>query len=75
MKDSVEIIRREVLKLKRTAAPVSELRDICKTEGGRLTVAGRDFIRWAKKSKAVSQATVARVLDVTPAAVSRHWNA
>jgi hypothetical protein len=74
MTDPVKIIRRETLRLKAAAAPVWELRETCKTSGGRLTDAGRDFIRWAKKTKVVSQATVARVLDVTPAAVSRHWN-
>lgn len=74
MNASVNIIRKEVRRLAAAAAPVTELRDHCKTDGGRLTPAGRALIGWAKNSGTVSQAAVARLLDVTPAAVSRHWN-
>jgi hypothetical protein len=74
MADSVQIIRREVRKLQAAAAPMSELRDSCKTDGGRLTPAGKSLIKWARKSGTISQATAARILDVTPAAVSRHWH-
>jgi methionine synthase II (cobalamin-independent) len=72
--DSVQIIRREVRKLANAAAPMIELRESCKTDGGRLTPAGRSLIEWARNTGSISQATTARILDVTAAAVSRHWN-
>ncbi|HEX6376860.1 MAG TPA: hypothetical protein VFZ91_14205 [Allosphingosinicella sp.] len=74
MSDSVQIIRREVRKLQAAAAPMSELRECCKTDGGRLTPAGKSLIKWARNSGTISQATIARILNITPAAVSRHWH-
>ena len=75
MTDSAKVIRRELRRLESAAAPMSELRECCKTEGGHLTTDGRRLIKWARNSGQISQATIARVLDVSPTAVSRHWNA
>lgn len=50
-----------------------ELRDLAKTDGGRMTSFGRALIT-AAKDAGVKQAFVARLLDISPGAVSQHYN-
>ena len=74
MNKSAHIIRRELRKLEGEAAPMTELRECCKTDGGHLTTDGKRLIKWAKNSGTIKQATIARILGITPAAVSRYWH-
>lgn len=70
MPGSASKIRKLLKELERESAVTEELREYAKTQGGRLTPFGVAIIRAASEHE-VPQAVVARILDVTPAAVSR----
>lgn len=63
-------IRKLLKELERQSAVSEEFRDYAKTEGGRLTPFGVAIIHAAIEHE-VPQAAIARILDVSPAAVSR----
>lgn len=65
-------IRRLLKLLERESSVTLELREWAKTEGGRLNAFGSDFIALAAEHE-IPQAVVARILDITPAAVSRRY--
>lgn len=67
------IIRRQLKALEAKAELVEFLRGQCKTDGGRLTESGRMFMAMAKAG-GWKQSTVAAILDITPGAVSQHFN-
>ena len=69
---ALKAVVRKARRLENDAFPVTELRDTCKTEGGRLNADGKAFIKWAKKAD-ISQAAVARLLGVSATAVSNHY--
>jgi hypothetical protein len=67
------IIRRQLKALEAKAELVDFIRGQCKTEGGRLNECGLLFMQMAKAG-GWKQATVATILDITPGAVSQHFN-
>jgi len=67
------IIRRQLRTLEAKAELIDFIRGQCKTEGGRLNEAGLMFMAMAKAG-GWKQATVAAILDITPGAVSQHFN-
>lgn len=71
--DPGRIIRSQVKVLEAAAEPLSLIRELAKTEGGRLTDYGKDFIAVQKKH-GVKQALVAKMLDISAGAVSQHYN-
>jgi hypothetical protein len=66
-------IRKLVLALESKAAPIDEFRQAAKTEGGRMSDFGREILGAAKRN-GVQQSLMARVLGITPGAVSQHYN-
>jgi hypothetical protein len=68
-----KLIRRQVRELESEAQLVSELRVLAKTDGGRMTDFGRDIITSAKEN-GVKQAFVAKLLAISPGAVSQHYS-
>lgn len=66
-------IRRLVKLLESEAGLVEELRAHAKTDGGRMTEFGRDFIACCRRAD-VKQAFVARLLDISAGAVSQHYS-
>ena len=67
------MIRMHLKALEKDAELVSELRQHAKTEGGRLSLFGREIVRLAKQND-IKQAFVAKLLDITAGAVSQHYN-
>lgn len=65
-------IRKLLKEMERESAVTEELRDLTKTEGGRLTPFGVGLIR-AAAEHGVPQAAIARILGISPAAVSRRY--
>ena len=61
-------IARQILEMDRD---LGTLRSLLKSEGGRLTPAGRAVIRQGLQA-GLQQAKIARLLEITPAAVSYH---
>jgi hypothetical protein len=49
------------------------MRSVMKTDGGRLKAAGRAFVEQALRD-GIPQATIARLLEITPSAVSYRAN-
>jgi hypothetical protein len=73
MDSPARIIRKQLKVLEDWAAPLEVLREAAKTDGGRLTAYGREFIALNKRH-GVRQVDVAKMLDITPGAVSQHYN-
>jgi Mn-dependent DtxR family transcriptional regulator len=67
------MIRMHLKSLEKQADLIEELRDMTKSEGGRLTHFGREFIRIARQNE-LQQSFVAKLLDITPGAVSQNYN-
>jgi len=72
MSEPGNMIRLHLKSLERDVDSLAELRRLSKTEGGRLTDVGRDFLRFAKRME-LKQSFVAKLLDITPGAVSQHY--
>jgi hypothetical protein len=51
---------------------IEEFRRLSKTKGGRLTQLGKHFLIFAKEND-MKQSYVAKLLDITPGAVSQHF--
>ncbi len=73
MADDAKIIRRYLRNMEKEVGLVHELRGYSKTDGGRLTDFGKSFVRLSRDS-GLKQAWVARLLGITPGAVSQHYN-
>jgi hypothetical protein len=67
------MIRIHLKSLEKQANLVHELRDLAKSDGGRLTLFGRELVRLAKQNE-VQQSFVAKLLDISAGAVSQHYN-
>jgi hypothetical protein len=67
------MIRLHLKSLERKANLVSKLRERAKSEGGRLTLFGRELVRLAKQND-LKQSFIAKLLDISPGAVSQHYN-
>lgn len=67
------IIRKQLKVMENEIGLLESLRDEAKTEGGRMTQFGRELIALAK-AKGLKQSLVAKLLDITPGAVSHHYN-
>ncbi len=67
-----KIIRQQVKALEEAAAPVSAVRARAKKDTGRLTDFGKDLLRTGKKHS-IPQAEMARLLGITPAAVTPYY--
>jgi hypothetical protein len=63
-----KLLARQILEMDRD---LGALRSLLKTDGGRLTPAGRAVVRQGIQS-GMQQAALARLLEITPAAVSYH---
>ena len=72
MSEPGNMIRLHLKSLEREVDLLTELRRLSKTEGGRLTDVGRSFLRFAKQME-LKQSFVAKLLDITPGAVSQHY--
>jgi predicted GNAT family N-acyltransferase len=70
--EAAKIIRRQVKILESDAELVAQLRLLAKTEGGHMTEFGREIIASAKDNS-VKQAFVAKLLAISPGAVSQHY--
>jgi hypothetical protein len=70
--DAGKIIRRQVKFLENKASLVDELQTLAKTNGGRMTAFGRELIESAKNND-VKQAFIAKLLGISPGAVSQHY--
>jgi hypothetical protein len=68
-----KIIRQQVKVLESNSTLVDELRVLAKTEGGRMTPFGRELIESAKNND-IKQSFIAKLLNITPGAVSQHYN-
>jgi hypothetical protein len=67
------MIRIHLKSLEKQAKLVGDLRELAKSEGGRLTLFGRELVRLAKQNE-VQQSFVAKLLDISAGAVSQHYN-
>lgn len=70
---ATRIIRKQLKVLEGQLELIEGLRDLAKTDGGRMTDFGRALIAAAKDAN-VKQAYVARLLEISPGAVSQHYN-
>ncbi len=73
MSTAGQTIRKQVKILEAAAEAVEQVRNEAKKESGRLTPFGRDLLAAGKKN-GVQQAVLARLLDISPGAVSQHYN-
>lgn len=73
MHQAGSIIRKQLKALESELDLLAELRHLSKTEGGRMTEFGRAIIAASKDAK-VKQSFVARLLQISPGAVSQHFN-
>jgi DNA-binding MarR family transcriptional regulator len=64
-------IHQQIKKLESDADLIYTLRDLAKTDGGRLTTFGKDFLH-ACVVNAVPQSTIAKILGVTSSAVNQN---
>jgi hypothetical protein len=71
--DAAKIIRQQSRILEARADLITELRQHSLTEGGRLSLFGREFVRLAKQNE-LKQAFVAKLLGISNGAVSQHYN-
>jgi len=71
--DAAKTIRNKLREIENELALIESLRMAAKTEGGRLSAFGRDLLKAAKVA-GVKQAFMAKLLDITPGAVSQHYN-
>jgi hypothetical protein len=71
--EDAKLIRRYLKKLEKQAGILTQLREVTKTDGGRLNDFGKKLVASAKTSK-VQQAFVAKLLDISPGAVSQHYS-
>ncbi|MCW1431581.1 hypothetical protein [Novosphingobium sp. JCM 18896] len=67
------IIRKQLKAIEAELELVDGLRDLAKTEGGRMTEFGRALLVAAKDAE-VKQSFMARLLGISPGAVSQHYN-
>lgn len=74
MPGSISAIRRHLNNIEAQIELVDELRMAAKTDGGRMTPFGSDLIRSARDN-GLQQAFIARLLDISPGAVSHRYNA
>lgn len=65
-------VRRWIRELEGIREVIEQLRADAKTDGGKMTQFGRDVL-WAAKKNGIKQAHMARLLDITPGAVSQHY--
>ena len=70
---ATRIIRRQLKMIDAQLELLDGLRDLAKTDGGRMTSFGRALIAAAKDAN-VKQAYVARLLEISAGAVSQHYN-
>ena len=70
---ATRIIRRQLKAIEGQLELLDTLRDLAKTDGGRMTEFGRALIAAAKDAE-VKQAYVARLLEISPGAVSQHYS-
>lgn len=66
-------LRNRIRGLQKDALPVGELRDCCVRDSGRLSDHGKALLDWANE-RPISQAALARLLGVSPSAVSNYYN-
>jgi hypothetical protein len=71
--DAAKIIRRKLKELEGELSLLSGLREHAKTDGGRMTPFGRELLVAAKEA-GLKQSYVAKLLGITPGAVSQHYN-
>lgn len=71
--DAPKIIRKKLREMENELALIEKLRAESKTDGGRMSPFGRDLLK-AAKSAGLKQAFMARLLDITPGAVSQHYS-
>ena len=71
--DAARIIRKKLREMENELVLIETLRREAKTEGGRMSAFGRDLLQ-AAKSAGVKQAFMAKLLDITPGAVSQHYS-
>ena len=67
-------IRRYLKLMENEVSLIIELRELAKTDGGRMTKFGKDLIALVRDETDAKQAFVAKLLDITPGAVSQHYN-
>jgi hypothetical protein len=67
------MIRLHLKSLERQVDLVSVLREHAKTEKGHLTLFGRELLQLARQND-LKQAFVAKLLDISPGAVSQHYH-
>lgn len=72
MSEPGNMIRQHLKSLELDVDLLAELRRLSKTEGGRLTDVGREFLRFARRME-LKQSFVAKLIDITPGAVSQHY--
>jgi hypothetical protein len=71
--DEFRIIRRQLKAVESVVDLVQTLRDEGKSEGGKMTQFGREIIQICRKHN-IKQSFVAKLFDITPGAVSQHYN-
>jgi len=70
--DAPKIIRKKLREMETQLSLLDSLRDEAKTEAGRMSAFGREVLQAAKKA-GLKQALVAKLLEITPGAVSQHY--
>lgn len=73
MSEEGRMIRVHLKSLESKVNVVDEFRELAKSEGGRLTLFGRELVRLLRQNE-VKQSFVAKLLDISPGAVSQHYN-
>ena len=67
-------IRRYLKRMEKEVSLIAELRELSKTDGGRMTYFGKHFIALLRDKTDAKQAFIAKLLDISPGAVSQHFN-
>ena len=65
-------VRQELALLEQEFSAMEEFRNMAKTQGGRMTELGRAFLDFAREND-IRQALVAKLLGISPGAVSQHY--
>jgi hypothetical protein len=71
--DAIITIRRRLKEVEAALALLEGLRRAAKTDGGRMTEFGRALLAAARDAE-LKQSFVAKLLEISPGAVSQHYN-
>ncbi len=71
--DAIRSIRRRLKEVEGALRLLEELREASKTDGGRMTEFGKAVLA-AARDAGLKQSFMARLFEISPGAVSQHYN-